>query len=139
MKKGRKLFMAVAALTAVVALAGCKEEVVTVADIQNDEEQTVEYIEMQQFELKEAEKESGREEILHCAVLIPEGYFESEEIKGMYLHEKAPLDSSNVYFSVAEGMEGAVSGNLTEQEYEKVIALTAKYADQIIEITDYTI
>lgn len=104
------------------ALCGCEKKVISVSSVVENEEQETEYIEMQQFELKEIEKENGREDIKYCAVMIPSGYHESEEIPGMYLHERTPLDSSNIYYSVSEGSdEGFLSSDLTEEEYRKTI------------------
>ena len=81
-------------------LMGCGQKVVTVADIQNEDGPETGYIQMQEFELKEKETDSGREEVRLCTVLIPAGYQRSEEIEGMYVHERSPLDSSNIYYFV---------------------------------------
>lgn len=113
-----------AALLALIigVMCGCEEKIVTVASVVDEEGQTVEYIEMQEFELKQTKEDSGRENIQYCAVMIPAGYYESEEIPGMYLHERAPLDSSNIYYTVSDGNEeGCVSENLTEEEYKEII------------------
>lgn len=90
----RKTKLFIAAM-AVFLLTGCSSEVITVTGtISEEEPETATYIEMKEFELKEAKTESGREEVQCCAVLIPAGYVESEEIPGMYVHERNPLDSS---------------------------------------------
>lgn len=121
MKKWKAL-LAGLAVAGVAGLCGCKEEVITVADIQSEDGEDTQYIEMKEFELKETEEDDGREEIRHCVVRIPEGYYQSEEIPGMYLHEKAPLDSSNIYYSCAPGADrGKVSDTLTGEEYKKSI------------------
>ncbi|MBQ2934833.1 MAG: hypothetical protein IJD96_01195 [Lachnospiraceae bacterium] len=119
MKRVKGFAIGMFALITVCGLCGCKEEVVTVADMQLSEEQTTEYVEIQEFVLKEEAEASGREEVMHCAVMIPVGYYPSEEIPGMYLHEMAPLDSSNVYYSVVEGDGGLVSDTLTKEEYKQ--------------------
>lgn len=101
--------------------AGCQDKVVTVADVQQEEEETG-YIEMKEFVLKEKEEDSHRENVNYCAVMIPAGYHESEEIPGMYLHERTPLDSSNIYYTVSEGnKEGLVSESLTKEDYQQVL------------------
>lgn len=124
-----------AGLLSVVLFTGCGKEVVTVADMQETEEAT-EYIELQEFELKETKEENGREEVQYCAVMIPSGYEESEEIPGMYLHKKAPLDSSNVYYSVSEGLGGgAVSDSLTKEEYESAVESAFKESGQDVSLT----
>ena len=100
-----------------LAMCGCEKKVISVSSVSEEEGQETEYIEMQELELKEKERENGRENIKYCAVMIPAGYHESEEIPGMYLHERTPLDSSNIYYSVSEGSrEGFLSSDLTEEE-----------------------
>ncbi len=128
MKVKKLLTVTVICIVTVAGLCACSKKVVTVADIKESEEEKTEYIEMQEFTMKEVEKESGREEVKYCAVVIPEGYKASEEIPGMYLHEMAPLDSSNVYYSVAEGDAGIVSEKLTEQEYKESLEAAYKEA-----------
>lgn len=106
---------------AVFLLTGCAKEAVTVAGIQSEDGEAVEYIEMQEFELKEKEESAG-EKVRCCAVLIPAGYHESEEIQGMYVHERNPLDASNIYYTVSEGNEeGMVSGMLTKEIYQETM------------------
>lgn len=103
-------------------LCGCQEKVVTVADVQGDEEQETTYIEMKEFVLKDKVEDSDRENVNYCAVMIPAGYHESEEIPGMYLHERTPLDSSNIYYTVSEGSgNGLVSESLTKEAYSKIM------------------
>ena len=105
-----------------LAMCGCEKKVISVSSVSEEEGQETEYIEMQELELKEKERENGRENIKYCAVMIPAGYHESEEIPGMYLHERTPLDSSNIYYSVSEGSrEGFLSSYLTEEEYRETI------------------
>lgn len=102
-------------------LTGCAREAVTVAGIQSEDGESMEYIEMQEFELKEQEESTG-EKVRYCAVMIPAGYHESEEIQGMYVHERNPLDASNIYYTVSEGNEeGMVSGMLTKEAYQETM------------------
>lgn len=109
-------------MTGILCLGGCGDKVITVSSVLEEDGQAVEYIEMQEFELKEKKQDSDREDVQFCAVMIPAGYYESEEIPGMYFHERAPLDSSNIYWSVSEGSaEGRVSESLTEKEYKDII------------------
>lgn len=118
-------------------LTGCGQRVVTVADIQSEEGQESEYIEVKEFELKKSQPEemAGREEVDYCAVLIPSGYQESDEIPGMYIHEKSPLDSSNVYYSVSEGTEGRVSEELTADSYQRTLKEAYQQAGRNVDIT----
>lgn len=135
-----KALLAGLAVAGVAGLCGCKEEVITVADIQSEDGEDTQYIEMKEFELKETEEDDGREEIRHCVVRIPEGYYQSEEIPGMYLHEKAPLDSSNIYYSCAPGAEqGKVSDTLTGEEYKKSIeeAFQKRGQDVTLQISSF--
>ncbi len=102
-------------------LTGCAREAVTVAEIQSEDGESVEYIEMQEFELKEQEESTG-EKVRYCAVMIPAGYHESEDIQGMYVHDRNPLDASNIYYTVSEGNEeGMVSGMLTKEAYQETM------------------
>ena len=40
----------------------------------------------------------------------------------MYVHEKSPLDSSNIYYSVSEGGgSGKVASHLTKETYEQLV------------------
>ncbi len=57
-----------------VLLTGCGNKVITVADISSEDGGETQYIEMQEFELKEQIPESSREEVSYCAVLIPASY-----------------------------------------------------------------
>lgn len=114
----RKLMLMV---LAAFLLTGCAREAVTVAGIQSEDGESMEYIEMQEFELKEQEESTG-EKVRYCAVMIPAGYHESEEIQGMYVHERNPLDASNIYYTVSEGNEeGMVSGMLTKEAYQETM------------------
>ena len=118
-------------------LTGCGQRVVTVADIQSEEGQESEYIEVKEFELKKSQPEemAGREEVDYCAVLIPSGYQESDEIPGMYIHEKSPLDYYNVYYSVSEGTEGRVSEELTADSYQRTLKEAYQQAGRNVDIT----
>lgn len=40
-----------------------------------------------------------------CTVVLPAGYVPSESVKGMYLSEHHPLDSSNIYYTVSETVD----------------------------------
>ena len=116
-------------------LSGCGQEVITVAGIRTQEGQESGYIEMKEFRLKEPEQESGREEVSCCAVMIPMGYHESEEIPGMYIHERSPLDSSNVYYTVSEGGgEGRVSAELTKEKYRKLLEEAYRQGGQAVQV-----
>lgn len=117
-------------------LTGCGDkEVITVAGIQSEEGQEPKYIEMQEFELKETAPEMTGDKSGYCVVLIPEGFQESEEIPGMYVHERNPLDSSNVYYTVSEGSgEGNVSSELTEADYRESIEEAYKASGQDVQL-----
>lgn len=130
MTKGKIIFV----LAALLLISGCGKEAVTVAGIQNGEEDVGEYIKMQEFELKEQEEEAGGEEVHHCAVLIPAGYKESEEIPGMYVHERNPLDSSNIYYTVSEGSAGNVPESLTRESYQAMVEEAYREAGQEVEL-----
>lgn len=106
----------------VLVLTGCEQKVITVADIQSEDGQETDYIEMKEFELKSSEVNEAEDSVKYCALLIPAGYQPSEEIEGMYVHERRPLDSSNIYYTVSPGdADGKVSEKLTKEIYEETI------------------
>ncbi len=116
-------------------LTACSKQVITVAGVVSEEEPQTNYIEMQQFELKQQKEESSRDKISCCALLVPEGYKASEEIPGMYVHPKAPLDSSNIYYTVSEGLvDGQVVDSLTQSAYEETIETAYKEEGQDIDL-----
>lgn len=116
-------------------LSGCSKEVVTVAGIQSEDGQDADYIEMKEFELKSQKTEISNDGVSCCAVLIPSGYQESDEIPGMYVHEKSPLDSSNVYYTISEGSgDGKVSKTLTEDSYKEILEEAFQEAGQDIDL-----
>lgn len=116
-----------------VILAGCEPEVITVAGIQTEDSEEGQYMEIQEFELA-ADRPPAEEAGVpgYCAVLIPVGYQESETIPGMYVHERAPLDSSTIYYTVSEG--GEVSESLTKESYQKALEEECQNAGWDVEI-----
>ncbi len=120
MKHLKYVWLVMLSLIGAFVVCGCQEKVTTVAQIQ-DEEGQIEYIKMQEFEFKEKAEESGREKLAHCVVLVPTGYHESEEIPGMYVHERAPMESSNIYYTVTKGEGEMVSDELTEEIYKESV------------------
>lgn len=120
-------------------MIGCSRQVITVAGLESQEQtqESANYIEIRKFELKEPKDEYEGEDVAFCAVLIPAGYAESEEIPGMYIHERSPFEASNIYYSVSEGNgEGIISAELTQEQYEKLVeeAYTAKGQSVDLEI-----
>lgn len=116
-------------------LSGCGKEVVTVAGVLSEDGQNTDYIEMKEFELKGQTEEKSGDEVSCCAVLIPTGYHESEEIPGMYIHERSPLESSNVYYTVSEGNgDGKVSRSLTKDSYRETMEEAFREAGQEVEL-----
>lgn len=115
-----------------VLLAGCEKKAITVADMISDEEGQ-QYIEMKEFQLKNKEEEKNKETgSAECMVRIPAGYVEAEGMSGMYVHEKYPLDSSNIYYAESE-YEDADYRSLTKEGYKEIIeeAYTAAYGTQM--------
>lgn len=129
--KKKVIFAALAA----IFLTGCGKEAVTVAGIQSEDGQPAQYIEMQEFELKEPTQEIDRERASYCVVLIPASYQESQEVPGMYIHNRSPLDSSNIYYTVSEGgQDGMVSTDLTKETYEKTLEEAYKAAGRDVDL-----
>lgn len=108
-------------MLASLMMTGCQKKVITVADDILSEDGSGAYLEIASFEVKDT-NQNNREEIGSCAILIPEGYVKSSDVPGMYISENAPLDSSNIYYTVTDAQTvGAVNDNLTESDYEKSI------------------
>lgn len=129
--KKRWLYIALLGLL----LTGCGNKAVTVADISSEDGEEVQYMEVQEIELKEPEAESEREEVSYCAVLIPSSYQESEEVPGMYVHKRNPLDSSNIYYTVSGGSdEGMVSTELTKEVYEELLEAAYEESGQSVDL-----
>ncbi|TCL60662.1 hypothetical protein EDD76_102361 [Kineothrix alysoides] len=59
--------------------------------------------------LKVYKKEVYSEE--GCTFLLPEGYVASDSIEGMYISERRPVDSSNIYYSVSEAADAETLGD----------------------------
>lgn len=51
-----------------------------------------------------------------CTLMLPTGYVASGEVEGMYLSERHPLDSSNIYYTVSEGIDADVLEDAMESE-----------------------
>lgn len=95
----RRLTVVMLAVLLCMSLTGCKEKVTTLADdITSDTES--EYVKMDEIALKGGEVD--RENIGYCAVMIPADFVEVEDTPGMYVSTLYPLDSSNIYYTVAE-------------------------------------
>ena len=66
-----------------------------------------------------------------CTLMLPVGYVASEETPGMYLSERHPVDSSNIYYTVSEnvdrrGLEEAVDSGEAYGEEAKITAYSAE-------------
>ena len=122
-----------------LSVTGCSEKVVTVSEIMDEEGEVAEYITMQEFEIKEIVEDSGKQQVEHCVVLIPGDYHESEDVKGLYLHERAPMESSNIYYSVVKGQDGHVSEALTPEQYAAMLqeALLQAGKEVTVEVSSF--
>lgn len=139
MKNKRSRWLVATAVMITMCLCGCEKEVITVADMPQTEGQEAEtvstdYIEIQEFELKEVKEDDGRIEVSHCAVVIPADYHASEDIPGMYINERAPMESSNIYVTISEGAEGAVTDTLTKEQYKEEIEKRYQEKEQTVTV-----
>lgn len=123
----------IVAVILMLGLCACEPEVITVADIQEGQE--AQYIEVQEFALKEVVEDDGKVQVKHCAVVIPSDYHPSEEVPGMYLNERAPMESSNIYFTVSEGESAQVLETLTGQQYKEEIETAYAEKGQTVEVS----
>lgn len=54
-----------------------------------------------------------------CTVLLPTGYVAHDSVKGMYISERNPVDSSNIYYTVMEDADAALlRASLESDEYK---------------------
>lgn len=115
----RKLMAVVLVSCLCISLTGCKEKVTTLADDITANEKS-EYIKMDEFELKGEGVE--RENIGYCAVMIPADFVEVEDIKGMYVSNLYPLDSSNIYYTAVDPATlGYISDNMDADSFKMAI------------------
>lgn len=57
---------------------------------------------------------------LGCTLVLPNGYVPDESVKGMYISERNPLDSSNIYYTVSENVDTeTLSDMLDSDEYKE--------------------
>lgn len=115
--KRLKALLLLAGMTGI--LIGCEKKVVTVADMVTEEEEE-QYIEIKEFHLKGSPAEDDTDTVKRCVVRVPAGYVESDEIAGMYVHERAPLDSSNIYYAVSDPGEMDYT-QLSKETYESMM------------------
>lgn len=122
--KKKILFSLAMVMMGFTFLTGCNDEVITVADNMNSssaEGEGTEYIELETFEIQK-EQAVEREGIGYCAILIPADFVQSEEVPGMYISKRYPLDSGNIYYTVTNSADiGAVSDELSKESYVKAI------------------
>lgn len=123
---GRLLLIVIACLT----ISGCEKKYTTVADditVSEPEVNESEYIELATFEAKE-EPDDELVDIGYCAILVPSGFVPSEEVEGMYVSDRYPMDSSNIYYTIVEPDEiGIVDGNMTEESFLMAMQDAAYY------------
>lgn len=139
MKKIILLILVLPCLT--VGITACQKQVITVADMQAEGEEEPGYIQIEELELKDAADDSNEEsdvQVRHCIVVIPGNYVESEDVPHMYLHERNPLDSSNIYYTISDSFgDGWVSEELTAKIYKQEIE--AAYQEQNNGTMDLTV
>lgn len=112
-------FLTMAVLS--TAIVGCATKYTTVADDITAVDGEEEYITIEELNLN-PKPDSGREDIGYCAILIPDGFYQSEDIPGMYVNKLYPMDSSNIYYTVSDAVTvGVVDDSLTLEDYEKAV------------------
>ena len=56
-----------------------------------------------------------------CTLMLPTGYVASEEMPRMYVSERNPVDSSNIYYTVSENINtGDLEAAMDSDEYKQV-------------------
>ena len=64
-----------------------------------------------------------------CTLVLPTGYIASENIQGMYLAERHPMDSSNIYYTVEENMDtDALAEAMLSEDYKEQMQTQFKEA-----------
>lgn len=55
-----------------------------------------------------------------CTVVLPDGYLPSGSVDGMYVSQRSPLDSSNIYYTVSDNLDtAALDEMLDSEEYKR--------------------
>lgn len=55
-----------------------------------------------------------------CTLILPEGYVPDQTRKGMYISERFPVDSSNIFYTVSEGIDtNSLRESLVSGKYEE--------------------
>ncbi len=55
-----------------------------------------------------------------CTVVLPDGYLPSDSVKGMFVSQRNPLDSSNIYYTVSENLDKDVLNEMLASEEYRV-------------------
>lgn len=122
-------------LTLILSLCACSDKTISVADdILAKDGAEASFVEIDRFETN-IDNEALLEEVGSCAILIPEDFEESKEVKGMYVSKIYPLDASNIYYSVSDAKtEGRIDASLTAEQYEAAIESSYKYMNSSVDI-----
>lgn len=79
-----------------------------------------------------------KEEFYHdtgCTMILPAGYVISDSVQGMYISDRSPIDSSNIYYTVSEStdskmlretLSGADYKERTEQRFKEAYGADAE-------------
>ena len=52
--------------------------------------------------------------------MLPDGYLPSDSVKGMFVSQRNPLDSSNIYYTVSENLDKDVLNEMLASEEYRV-------------------
>ncbi|MCQ2080981.1 MAG: hypothetical protein MJZ11_04935 [Lachnospiraceae bacterium] len=122
-------------LSFIILIPGCGDKSISVADdILAKDGNEASFIEIDKFEVKTSDG-TLREEVGSCAILIPEEFEESKEVKGMYVSNIYPLDASNIYYTVSDSKtDGRIDETLTSAQYEAAIESSYKYMNKSVDL-----
>ncbi len=126
--KNKKIAVA-AAIGSIVILTFCgtvaantvfaAEEVVVITDANSE---TALWADTEADVLKVFKNEKYKD--TDCTMILPTGYIPSDSVKGMYISERNPIDSSNIYYSVSDNLDAkalrtAMATDVYKEKVEK--------------------
>ncbi len=123
MKKNRILMLAAAGAAAVLFVGAMfAEHTVVAAEERTAINNEISGSRIHAFADAEARKTYKKDMYgdVGCRVVLPDGYVRSGTVKGMYLSERNPLDSSNIYYAASENADAEeIKRLLDSEDYKK--------------------
>ena len=123
MKNKRWAALAIAGAVAILSVGGAfavktvmaaEEQVTIMADTSDTALQAMADVEIRKVYKNTFYGDTG------CTMVLPAGYVASEDVKGMYLAGRYPMDSSNIYYTVSEEVDAdVIKEAIATDDYKK--------------------